>query len=80
MLTKDEYNEKLVACRQDHLNFADMTQSPTGKVLVEKLANEFKILFGFKEACVHLQIFSYKHHTKLRVLEKEISMLELSSP
>ena len=79
MLTKDEYYEKLIACRHDHLNFVDMTQSLTDKVLVEKLDDEFKILFAFKEACAHLYSVSYKDNTKLCVLAKEMSMLEMSS-
>ena len=55
MLTTDGYYEKLIACRQDHANFVDMNQSLYGRVIVDKLADEFEILFTFKEACAHLQ-------------------------
>ena len=58
MLTKDEYYEKMIAWRQDHTNFVDMNQLLSGRVIVDKLADEFEILFGFKEACAHLQSFS----------------------
>ena len=80
MLNNDEYYEKLIACRKYHANFAYMNHSLFGRVVVEKLANEFEILFAFKEACAHLQSYSYKDHTELRVLEKEMSSLELPSP
>ena len=48
MLNKDEYYEKLIAWRQDHLNFADMTESLTGKVLVKTLVDEFEIFITIK--------------------------------
>ena len=47
-----------------------MNQSLSGRVIVDKLANEFEILFSFEEACAHLQIYSYKDHIELHVLEK----------
>ena len=46
---------------------------------MDKLVDEFEILFAFKEACAHLYSVSYKDNTKLCVLAKEMSMLELSS-
>ena len=57
MLTKDAYYEKLITRRQDHLKFADMTQSLTGRIIVDKSVDEFETLFPFKEACAHLQNF-----------------------
>ena len=80
MLTQSEYHEKLISCRVDHINFVDMNQSLSGRVIVDKLVDEFKILFSFKEACVHLQSYSYKYHIELCVLAKEMSTLELPSP
>ena len=49
MLTKDEYYEKLIACRHEHLNFVDMNQSRSGRLIIDKLADEFEILFSFKK-------------------------------
>ena len=54
MLTKDEYYEKPIACRQNHANFADMNQPLYNKLIVDKLDDEFEIMFIFKEACTHL--------------------------
>ena len=76
MLTKDEYYEKLIASRKDHGNFADESAT-IWQGNVDKLANEFEILFTFKEACAHLKIFSYNDHIELCMLAKEISTLEL---
>ena len=69
-----------IMCRKDHLNFTNMTQSLTGGITVDKLADEFKVLFAFKEACAHLQIFSYQDHFKLRILAKEMATVELPTP
>ena len=60
----------------DHLNFAYMTQLLTGGIIVDKLENEFKVLFAFREACTHLQSFSYQENFELRILVKEIITLE----
>ena len=80
MLNHTEYHEKLIACKQDNANFTDMNQSLSGRTIVDKLANEFEMLFTFKETCVQLQGFFYIDHIELRVLEKEMSTLDLPSP
>ena len=77
MLTKEEYHEMIIACRQDHLKFIDMTQSLIGGIIVDKLEDEFEVLFAFTEACASLQIFSYQDHFQLRILEKELATVEL---
>ena len=79
MLNQKEYHEKLIECRLDHTNLADMNQLMSGKMIVYKLAHEFEIFFAFKEACVHLQKYSYRQHIELRVLAKEMSTFELPS-
>ena len=56
-----------------------MTQSLIGMTIVDKLANDFEILFTFKEACAHLHSFSYQDHIELHVLAKEMSTLHLPS-
>ena len=53
MLTHKEYQEKLIQCSLDHANFPKMNQSLSGKTIVDKMADEFKIFFSFKEACAH---------------------------
>ena len=80
MLTKNAYYENLIVRRKEHLKFADMTSSLTGRIIVDMLANEFEILFSFKEACVHLHSFSYHDHFELCVLAKDMCTLELPSP
>ena len=70
MLSQTEYYEKMIACRLEHTNFADMNQSLSGRLIVDQLADEFEILFSFKKSCAHLQSYSYKDHIELRVLEK----------
>ena len=61
-MTQKEYQDKLIQCRLDHTNFIDMNQSLSGKMIVDKLIDEFKIFFTFKEACAHLKNYSYKDH------------------
>ena len=56
-----------------------MKQLLSDRTIVDKLVDEFEIFFSFKEACVHLQIYSYRDHIELRVLEKEMSTLDLTS-
>ena len=60
MLTWKEYQEKLIQCRLDHTNLADMNQSLSGKTVVDKVVDEFEIIFSFKEACTHLYIIILK--------------------
>ena len=79
MLTQKEFHENLIECRLDHNNFVDMNQSLSGRTIVDKLADEFEIFFTFKKVCSHIQKISYMDHSELRVLEKEMSTLELPS-
>ena len=58
MLKQKEYRDKLIECRLDHTNFADMHQSLSRKIIVDKLADEFEMIFSFKESCVRLQNYS----------------------
>ena len=78
MLTQKEYQDKLIACRLDHTNIADVQQSLSGNTIVDKLADEFEIFFSFKDACARLQNYSYRDHVELRVLSKEIFHLYFS--
>ena len=57
MLTKDANYEKFVARRQDHLNFVDMTRSLTGRIFVDKLADECEILLPSKKHVHTYRVF-----------------------
>ena len=76
-MTHNKYHEKLIECRLDHANFDDMNQSLSGRTIVDKLADEFEIIFPFNEACAHIQNYSYMNHIELCLLEKEMSTFEL---
>ena len=47
MLTWKEYQDKLIKCRLDHTNFANMHQSLSRKMIVDKLLNKFDMFFLF---------------------------------
>ena len=70
----------LIACRKDHLNFKNMTQPLIGGVIVDKLANEFEVLFSFREAHARIQSYSYQENFELHILAKEMIALELPTP
>ena len=57
-----------------------MKQSLSGKEIVYKLADDFEILFVFRTTCACLPEFSYRDHVEMRVMEKEMAILELPSP
>ena len=63
----------------DHTNFADMQQSLSGKIIVDKMVDEFEMFFAFKEASSHLQNYSYRDHVELQVLSKEMFTLDFAS-
>ena len=56
-----------------------MQQSLSGNVIVDKLVDDFELLFEFNSTCAHLSYFSYREHVELRVLEKEMANLDLPS-
>ena len=41
LLSQKEYRERLVHCRLDNSNFGDMQQSLSGKIIFDKLTNDF---------------------------------------
>ena len=51
MFSQKEYNDWLVNCILDHRKFEDMQQSLSGKTKVDKLAEDFEMLFDFKATC-----------------------------
>ena len=70
MLSKKEYHDYLIECRSYHTKFADMQQSLSGKKILDKLADDFEMIFSFKSTCAHLPDFSYRAHVELQVLTK----------
>ena len=64
------YQTLLVQSRMDHKMFEYMTQSLTGKVIIEKLAIYFEILDQIRIIGAKLSLISYVGHVELRVLDK----------
>ena len=56
-----------------------MNQSLSGKIVVDKLAADFEIINTFRTVCSQLAPISYVGHGELRVLEKQITNLDLPS-
>ena len=79
MLTQKEYRDRLIECRSNHTKFADMQQSLSRKKIVDKLADDFEMVFAFKATCARFPDYSYRDHVKLRVLSKEMFTLDLPS-
>ena len=79
MFSQKEYHDHLIECRLDHRKFEDMHQSLKGKVIVDKLADDFEIIFSFKTTCAHIPYFSFIDHVEMRVLVKEMASLDLPS-
>ena len=74
--SQKDYNDRLINCRSDHRKFDDMQQSLSGKIVVDKLAGDFGLLFYFKATCAKLADFSYVDNLHLRVLVKEMVNLD----
>ena len=54
-----------------------MTQSLSEKVIIDKLAVEFELVNTFKTIGAHLSHISSMDHVELRVLAKEMEIMEL---
>ena len=79
MTTQKEYQDKLIECILNHTNFVDMHQSLSGKTIVQKLADEFEMIFDLKEVCARLKNYSYRDHVELHILSKEMFTLYFPS-
>ena len=77
LLSRKEYLDKLVNCKLDHIKFQDMQQAMSGRVVFDKLAREFKLLFDFKVACAKVPNLSYANNMELRVLVHEMVVADL---
>ena len=76
MWSQKDYNDRLINSILDHKQFEDMQQSLSGKIVVDKLAEYFEMMFNFKATCAKLSYFSYVENVELRVLEKEMVNLD----
>ena len=54
-----------------------MRQSLSRKTIVDKLSEDFEILYAFKATCSQISKISYKYHVEIRLLAKEMASLEL---
>ena len=77
LLSQKEYLDKLVNYRSDHSKFEYMRQALSGRVVFDKLAREFKLLFDFKVACAKVPNLSYANNMELRVLAHEMVVVDL---
>ena len=80
LLSHEGYLEKLVNCRSDHSKFGDMRQALSGRVMFDKLAEEFELLFDFKLTCSKVPNISYAENMELRLLAHEMVVADLSNP
>ena len=76
MFSKKEYHDRLVNCRLDNRKFEYMQQYLYGKIIIDKLSYDFKMMFAFIATCAQLPYFSYMEHVELRVLGKEMASLQ----
>ena len=66
LLSHKDYMEYLVNCRLDHIKFRDMQQVLSGKVIFDKLANDFELWFDFKSTCSKVPKASYSDAMELK--------------
>ena len=78
MWSQKAYNDRLLICVLDHRHFNDMQQQYlSGKVVIDELAGDFKMLFNFKATCTKFPYFSYAENMELKVLENVMINLDL---
>ena len=76
LFSQKEYLDKLVNCGSDHSKFEDMQEALFERVLFDKLAEEFKLLFDFKVVCANVPNISYIENMELRVLAHEMVVVD----
>ena len=60
ILSQNEYNDKLINCRLNQIQFHDkQQQSLSVKIMIDKSTRDFEMLFNFKAMCAKLPYFSY---------------------
>ena len=79
-MTRNEYKDFLVHCRLDHSKFGDMQQALSGKVVFDKLASDFELLFYFKASCSKVPKTSYPETMELKAQAYNMIVATLPSP
>ena len=69
----------MVKTRLDHRNFEDMTESLSGKAVIDKLVVDFEIVYSFRMIGAKIPPISYVDHVELRVFANEMENLEVPS-
>ena len=62
-----DYKDFLLDYRSDHRKLWDMEQALSGKVIFDKLANDFELWFDFKATWSKVPMNSYSEVMELRV-------------
>ena len=78
LFSQEQYHSLLVHNRMDHSKFEDLVKGLTGKVIVEKLTEDFEILDKFLIIKKGLLAVSYEAYVDLEVSIKE--MIEYDTP
>ena len=79
-MSHKEYQECLVHYRLDHSKFGNMQQALSGKVVFDKLASDFELLFDFKAACPKVPKNSYPKMMELKVQAYDMIVATLPGP
>ena len=79
-MSQKEYQECLVHCRFDHNKFGHMQQALSGKVVFDKLASGFELLFDFKAACSKVPKISYPETMELKAQAYDMIVATLPGP
>ena len=79
LLSQKDYKECLVNCRLDHSKFRDMQQALSGKVIFDKLANDFELWFDFKAMYSKVPRASYPEVMELKALDYDMAVLPFPS-
>ena len=80
LLSQKDYKECLINCRLDHNKFRDMQQAFLGKVIFDKLANDFELWFDFKSTCSKVPRASYPEAMELKVQAYHMVVVPLLGP
>ena len=78
MFSQEHYHSLLVQNRMDHSKFDDLEKGLTGKAIVDKLTEDFKILQKFLLFRKGLPKVSYEAYMELEVAIQE--MMECDTP
>ena len=80
LLSRKKYRQRLVLCWLDNSKFGNMQQSLSGKIVFDKLASEFELLFDFKTTCTEVPETSYLETMELKVQAFDMALATLPFP